>query len=129
MKDIKDSGLHQTFESGAVRDTNDNKPRPDLISPLFVERLGRHLAAGARKYDDWNWAKGIPNSRSFESLMRHLTQFAKGDIDEDHLAAAACNLMFIIHNEETARQGIVLRRNAGILADMPIFHRVTEVTE
>ncbi len=127
MKEIKDSGARQEFKSGAVRDVSYDKPRPDLISPFFMERLGRHLGQGAKKYSAWNWAKGIPNSRCYESLMRHLTQFAKGDTDEDHLAAAACNLMFMIHNEETAEQGCYLTQKEGLLADMPIFNH-TEVS-
>lgn len=128
MKEIKDSGERQEFASGAVRDTAENKPRPDLISPFFMERLGRHLGQGAKKYSEWNWAKGIPNSRCYASLMRHLTQFAKGDTDEDHLAAAACNIMFMIHNEETMNQRCYLKAPADILADMPIFVKL-EVDE
>jgi hypothetical protein len=124
MKEIKDSGERQEFASGAVRDITGQKPRPDLISPFFMERLGHHLGQGAKKYSAWNWAKGIPNSRCYESLMRHLLQFAKGDTDEDHLAAAACNLMFIIHNEETAKQGCYLAISEGILNDMPLFKRL-----
>lgn len=38
------------FASGAVRDSNKGKPRPDLISPYFTERLGYRLAFGAEKY-------------------------------------------------------------------------------
>lgn len=124
MKEIKDSGARQEFASGAVRDVSYAKPRPDLISPFFMERLGQHLGQGAKKYSAWNWAKGIPNSRCYESLMRHLVQFAKGDTDEDHLAAAACNLMFIIHNEETSKQGCYLAMSEGVLADMPVFKSV-----
>jgi hypothetical protein len=123
MREIKDSGQRQEFESGAVRDITGNKPRPDLISPFFMERLGQHLGQGAKKYSAWNWAKGIPNSRCYESLMRHLVQFAKGDTDEDHLAAAACNLMFMIHNEEVGKQmRPMLGPMDGLLVDMPIFH-------
>jgi hypothetical protein len=124
MKDsiaLPDSGERQLFDSGAVRDTASGKPRPDLISPFFVERLGRHLGLGAEKYAPWNWAKGIPNSRCFASLMRHLTQFAQGDESEDHLAAAACNLMFMIHNEETEARTVHLKLKEGMLSDMPIF--------
>ncbi len=123
MKEIKDSGARQEFASGAVRDITGQKPRPDLISPFFMERLGQHLGQGAKKYSPWNWAKGIPNSRCYESLMRHLMQFAKGDTDEDHLAAAACNLMFMIHNEEVGKQmRPMLGPMDGLLVDMPIFH-------
>lgn len=129
MKEIKDSGERQEFASGAVRDITGQKPRPDLISPFFMERLGQHLGQGAKKYSAWNWAKGIPNSRCYESLMRHLMQFAKGYTDEDHLAAAACNIMFMIHNEETMSQRCYLKASADILVDMPIFVKLKEVEE
>ena len=64
---IKDSGNRERFATGAVRDTANDKPRPDLISPFFLMRLGEHLRKGANKYTEWNWAKGIPSSRCFES--------------------------------------------------------------
>src|SRR5690606_19323431 len=49
---------HRTFETGAIRDSNEGKPRPDLISPYFTERLGYRLAEGAKKYGANNWQKG-----------------------------------------------------------------------
>ena len=123
--EVKDSGERQQFESGAVRDTATGKARPDLISPFFLERLGQHLRKGADKYSPWNWAKGIPNSRCYESACRHLMQFAQGETDEDHLAAVAFNIMAIIHNQEVAKRGVVLDEDAvGFLCDMPLFARV-----
>lgn len=126
---VKDSGARQEFESGAVRDTSGDKPRPDLISPFFLERLGTHLRKGAAKYDTWNWAKGIPNSRCFESCMRHLIEYAQGMRDEDHLAAAAFNIMAIIHNEEVVRTGATLAPKVADLVDMPKFIQHTEKEE
>lgn len=121
---VKDSGERQQFSTGAVRDVSTDKPRPDLISPFFLERLGHHLGKGAKKYSAWNWAKGIPNSRCYESAMRHLMQFAQGDVDEDHLSAAAFNIMVIIHNQEVAERGIVLDDvEHGGLCDMPLFEK------
>jgi hypothetical protein len=120
---VKDSGKRQTFDSGAVRDTATDKPRPDLLSPFFLDRLGHHMRKGAEKYEEWNWAKGIPNSRCYESLMRHLMQFAQGDLTEDHLSAAAFNIMAIIHNQEVQRRGIeFIGKGTGRgLCDMPVF--------
>lgn len=118
---IKDSGKRESFAGGAVRDVADNKPRPDLISPFFMMRLGEHLRKGAVKYSTWNWAKGIPNSRCYESAMRHLMLFAQGERDEDHLAAAAFNIMVMIHNEEIAKSGAELDHGKTGLVDMPVF--------
>lgn len=100
---VKDSGKREDFPSGAVRDTQDGKPRPDLISPFFLIRLGQHLSLGALKYSAWNWEKGISMARCLASAQRHLLQFAMGMRDEDHLSAVAFNVMCIIHFEETGR--------------------------
>lgn len=122
---VKDSGNRERFATGAVRDTANDKPRPDLISPFFMMRLGEHLRKGANKYTEWNWAKGIPSSRCFASCMRHLMQYAMGKRDEDHLSAAAFNIMAIIHNEETEGKAALVESgsisSARILNDMPKF--------
>ena len=120
-KQLKDSGEREQFSTGAVRDVANDKPRPDLISPFFLERLGEHLRKGAIKYQPWNWAKGIPSSRCYESAMRHLMRYAQGYTDEDHLAAAAFNIMAIIHNEETKCNAIVLTEPVDQINDMPKF--------
>ena len=118
---LKDSGKREQFITGAVRDTATDKPRPDLISPFFLERLGEHLRKGAIKYQPWNWAKGIPSSRCYESAMRHLMRYAQGYTDEDHLAAAAFNIMAIIHNEETSCFRLCKVEPTDELNDMPKF--------
>jgi hypothetical protein len=125
---VKDSGKRENFNTGAVRDTSDGKPRPDLISPFFLKRLGIHMGKGAKKYSAHNWAKGIPNSRCYESCMRHLMQFAMGDRTEDHLAAAAFNIMAMIHNEEVSADNVDFVEKSGAvgLVDMPVFVKVDE---
>jgi len=104
---VKSSGKEQQFQTGAVRDVSEDKPRPDLISPFFEERLGNWLMLGAKRYADRNWEKGIPISRCYASLRRHIMWWNQGKTDEDHLAAIACNIMFIIHNEEVVKRGIL----------------------
>lgn len=99
------SGSEQTFETGAVRDTDETKPRPDLISPFALERLGEWLRLGAKRYTPRNWEKGIPISRCTASLCRHLLKFQQGMQDEDHLAAIMCNAMFIMHYQEMMDRG------------------------
>lgn len=101
-KALIESGIldKRQFESGAVRDTNEGKSRPDLISPYFTNRLGHRLAFGAKKYSERNWEKGIPDEAFLESLERHLVAYKMGLKDEDHAGAIAFNIMGIIHNEE-----------------------------
>jgi hypothetical protein len=103
--ELQDSGQHQQFATGARRDTPADKYRPELISPMFIRRLGAWLAKGAAKYDSRNWEKGIPMDRTMASLLRHINEYREGNTDEDHLAAVACNIMFLIHTEEMVSRG------------------------
>ena len=114
---MQDSGHRETFATGAVRDTAEGKPQPHLISPFAVERLGAWLAAGAQKYGARNWEKGISSERHCASLCRHLMKFQQGCTDEDHLGAIFCNAMFLIHNEELVRRGVLPES----LLDMPKY--------
>ena len=97
---MQDSGERQQFSTGAVRDTTEGKGRFDLISPELMFRLSKWLEAGANKYSDRNWEKGMPISRCMDSALRHLFKYLAGWKDEDHLAAALCNIMFIMHFEK-----------------------------
>lgn len=90
-----------TFKSGAQRDVRGGKPRPDLVSPFMMMRLGEHMRKGAEKYSEHNWAKGMPYSVYVEGMYRHLLQYQMGDVKEDHLSALIFNAMAIIHYEET----------------------------
>lgn len=103
---IKDSGKRQRFDGGAVRDTEDDKPRFDLIPPLAELRLAIHYAKGAKKYDEWNWSLGMPYSRFLASLKRHLAAFERGETDEDHLAALVFNAMSLMHFQECGRDDL-----------------------
>lgn len=97
----KDSGEREKFASGAVRDTEEGKPRYDLIPGLPLKRLAELYARGAKKYGDWNWTKGIPSGRCYSSAFRHLMQYNLGDKDEDHLAAVVFNVFCIMYFEDT----------------------------
>ena len=119
---MHDSGTRQSFNTGAVRDTAEDKSRPDLFSPFAEERVGHWLRLGALKYAEHNWAKGIPNSRCFASLRRHVMHYQQGDKSEDHLAAVIFNAMAIIHNEEMIRRGVL----PAELDDMPRYEAEQE---
>jgi hypothetical protein len=103
--EIKDSLERETFSSGAVRDIIGEKPALELISPFAERRLGTWLEKGSKKYCRRNWEKGMPIERCLGSLLRHLNSYRAGEKDEDHLAAAMCNVMFIIHYEEMIKLG------------------------
>ena len=97
---IKDSGERTKFASGAVRDMGIGKGRCDLLPAAALLRLAKHFESGATKYGDRNWEKGIPLQSFIDSGMRHLLKYMDGQTDEDHLCAAAWNLMCAMWTEE-----------------------------
>jgi len=95
----KDSGKREEFSTGAVRDTQDQKERYDLLPVLCLKRVAQLYQRGAEKYSSRNWQKGIPISRFYASGFRHLMQWAEGDRTEDHLAAVVFNVFGIMWTE------------------------------
>ena len=116
------TGKTETFTTGAIRDTAKNKPRPELISPFATEQLGDWLRKGADKYSARNWEKGITLSRCLASCLRHITKFQQGDETEDHLVAAYCNIMFMLHTREMCKRGVL----PDSLMDMPNYSKPQE---
>lgn len=100
MSKLKDSGHRREFETGAVRDMQEGKGRCDLLPACALLRLSRHYEAGANKYSDRNWEQGIPISVMIDSGMRHLLKYLDGQDDEDHLVAAAWNILGAMWMEE-----------------------------
>lgn len=68
-----------------------------VIPPRALARLAVHYENGARKYGDRNWERGQPASRYMDSAVRHINRARAGDADEDHMAAAAWNLIAALH--------------------------------
>ena len=91
--EILDSGERTQFESGAVRDMHEGKGDMVSIPWEAILRLSKHYENGAKKYNRWNYRKGIPLSSYMDSAMRHLAKYMSGCDDEDHLAAAAFNVL------------------------------------
>jgi hypothetical protein len=121
--DMADGGTKQSFGDGrAIRDTAEDKPRPDLISPFAEDRQGHWLRMGAAKYAERNWEKGMPFSRCVASLRRHVMKYQQGLRDEDHLAAIMFNAMALIHYEEMIERGVL----PAELNDMPNYQRVAK---
>lgn len=102
---VKDSGARQDFTTGSVRDTNEGKPRFDLITPIALYELAIHYANGSKKYGDRNWEKGQPLHRYIESLERHLFKEKMGFVDENHAAALIWNAMAYLHTKRMIEAG------------------------
>lgn len=102
---VKDSGARAEFANGGQRDTQDGKPRFDLLYPLNVPfdhqlmtRFAVHMAHGASKYDDRNWEQFSDQEaldRARSSAARHFAQWLTGEQDEDHAAAVIFNIMAV----------------------------------
>lgn len=105
FKAVKDSGVRQEFETGAVRDTQEGKGRFDLLPINAIIRLAKHFENGAKKYGDENWRKGIPLRRYLDSMLRHCFKFAGGLEDEDHLSAIIWNACCLLETQEMIRMG------------------------
>lgn len=84
------------FGTGAVRDSDADNTRYDLIPPQPMRRLAETYAEGAMKYSDHNWLKGMPYSVTINHVLRHINLWLEGDSSEDHLAHAAWGLFAIM---------------------------------
>lgn len=93
---IKDSGERTTFSTGAQRDMHGGKGRMDILPWAAIIEVSKHCEAGALKYGEHNVDKGIPTSSLMDSAMRHAAKYLDGQEDEDHLLAAAWNLLWAI---------------------------------
>lgn len=99
----KDSGAREEYSTGMRRDTQDGKPRFDLLwaqdvpyEEQFLTRIAGLLGRGADKYGARNWEKaGTAEEleRFQSSAARHFAQWIAGETDEDHMSAVVFNLM------------------------------------
>lgn len=93
--ETKDSGKREEYESGMRRDTQEDKPRYDLIWEPMLTRWAELMHRGAEKYGDNNWmlANSEEEAQRFKaSAWRHFVQWTRGDRDEDHAAAVMFNV-------------------------------------
>lgn len=109
---LNDSGERREFDTGAVRDMAEGKGDMASIPWESILRLSRHYEAGAKKYERWNFRKGIPISSFIDSALRHLAKYQCGMDDEDHLSAAAFNILgaMLMENNNPDMQDLPLRK-------------------
>ena len=98
---IKDSGARTEFSTGAVRDMKRGVGRMDLLPWYGIMEVSKHCEEGAAKYGEHNVDKGIPLHSLCDSAARHLAKFIAGETDEDHLRAAAWNLLWALNQRKT----------------------------
>lgn len=102
---VKDSGRREEFGTGALRDTGEKKGYPSLIPAEPLRRLAKHYQNGADKYGKHNWMLGIPLSRYYDSLFRHLMAIRDGEDDEDHEAAVLWNMVSFMETRRLIDEG------------------------
>lgn len=111
--ELKDSGERREFDTGAVRDMAEGKGDMASIPWESILRLSKQYEAGAKKYERWNFRKGIPVSSFLDSAMRHLAKYQSGADDEDHLSAACFNILgaMLMENTNPDMQDLPLRKD------------------
>lgn len=95
------------YQTGAVRDTG-GKGRMDLLPMCALIRISKHMEdaiapdpeTGVPHYPERNWEKGLPIHSMIDSAFRHLAKYVDGQMDEDHICAAATNLLMAMWMEE-----------------------------
>lgn len=90
---------HLIAEEKASR-YNSGKLKWSLVDFDSLEDMVRVLEFGANKYSEHNWKKGLKTTEVFESTMRHLVAYMKGeDLDPEsglpHTGHIMCNAMFL----------------------------------
>lgn len=103
---MEDTGIKRTFDTGATRDTGQDKLEyAGFLSPTVLRRFAeymhknRFLRDGSMRASD-NWQKGIPLSVYEQSLWRHFMDFwalYRGHpecAEEKDMQTVLCALMF-----------------------------------
>lgn len=80
----------------------------DLLPWCAIIRVSKHMedaimsdpVTNVQHYPERNWEEGLPIHSMVDSAFRHLAKYADGQTDEDHLCAAATNLLMAMWTEE-----------------------------
>lgn len=67
--------------------------RYDGCHATMLLEVAKHYEAGANKYSERNWEKGIPLHCYIDSGVRHYLKFMRGDTDEPHDRAFVWNML------------------------------------
>lgn len=94
----------KAIEAKEGRKDDSEKIQLALVDPEFVEGVGAVLTFGSRKYEPYNWQKGISYHRVFSACLRHLYAWWKGERNDpetglSHLYHCSANLLFLAYYE------------------------------
>jgi len=94
MYALEDGGERMDYgEGSAIREPTTGKGDMYSLPSAAILRLSRHCELGANKYGRRNYMNGMPVSRFLDSALRHIFKYLDGTDNEDHLAAAAFNIL------------------------------------
>lgn len=107
------------FGTGAIREDKTGKGRCDLLPMCALIRLSKRFEESNKDHPERNWEKGIPMHSFLDSALRHLFRYLDGQTDEDHLCAAAWNVMCAMWTEEKhpEMQDIPTRSNNTMMVE------------
>ena len=116
---MKDDGTLRTFETGATRDTAEDKHEPwGFCSALAEKRFSEYMHHHRRQSDGSlrdsdNWKKGIPFDAYIHSLSRHIQDLRlhvegfRFEARETDIEEVLCSILFnvqgLLHETVKAR--------------------------
>lgn len=83
-----------------------DKPDLSLLSGPALIKMAKVMTYGKKKYTANNWRTGMVWTRPVAASLRHTFAWLSGETNDpetgiNHLAHAACNLMFALEFEDT----------------------------
>lgn len=75
----------------------------DSIYDMMLD-VSIHFEEGAKKYGEYNWQKGIPESSYIDSAVRHYLKFRAGMEDERHDRAFVWNILCLMWQHRQNRK-------------------------
>lgn len=102
---IKNEKTISVSKAGATRSDRTGKGRFDLLPPQALQKVAIHFEEGGLQRGDRNWEKGIPLARFIDSALRHIFKELSGADDENHMEAAAWNILCYIETRERISLG------------------------
>ena len=75
----------------------------DSIYDMMLD-VSIHFEDGSKKYGEYNWQKGIPESSYIDSAVRHYLKFRAGMDDERHDRAFVWNILCLMWQHRQNRK-------------------------
>ena len=87
--------LYETLSNFFRKISNEEQSKFKTQKEILMQ-LAIHFEAGALKYGENNWQKGIPVKSYINSAVRHYLKWQAGETDEDHQSAFLWNILCCI---------------------------------